>query len=150
MNEEIETQVLNNIDELLGFIKTGAQQAGDFVAEQTPLLVQEILKFNLYENLIYLFFIYSIFTLLFYLTFIREYKWEYVENKKTKNRKNKIWGEVFEDGSDNAFGVGMGLTFPIVISTIVLLCNIPIIIESVKIVIAPRLYLIEYISELIK
>lgn len=43
MNKKIE----NNLDQIIAYLHEGIKTAGDFAMEQTPLLIQEILTYNL-------------------------------------------------------------------------------------------------------
>jgi len=149
MNEELQTKIGENIESILTYLESGVKSGIDFGAEQVPILIQEILRFNLAENLIYLAIIWGILAITFCLTFLKKYNFEYKDGGEKKFRKNKLWVEVFKDGSESALFMGVIFSTPFAISLIVTLLSINLIIESVKIVVAPRLYLIEYLSNLI-
>ena len=124
MNEKIE----NNIEEILNYIHNGIKNAGDFVVEQTPLLIQEILTYNLifHGSLVGVGVFIIFVAICFSLYFIRKIDW--------KDDNHVIPFVIF-----NAFVwfVSLCLVFK----------NIFVV---VKIYFAPRIYLLEYVSDLIK
>lgn len=121
MNEEIKTEALASINQLISYIQTGAKQAGDFVVEQTPLLVQEILTYNgIISGGLSL-----LGVVLFIVGVIVVFKSKWDEPRLTN----------------------IPFVILAVISQVVFWENIG---TFLKITFAPRLYLIEYVSELIK
>jgi 3-deoxy-D-arabino-heptulosonate 7-phosphate (DAHP) synthase len=51
--EQINHTIQENLDILLNYIQSGVETAGGFIAEQTPLLIQEILSFKFIEHLLF-------------------------------------------------------------------------------------------------
>ena len=122
MNEKIE----NNIEQILNYLQEGVQTAGSFVAEQTPLLIQEILSYHLLYHGTWL----SIGVLLLlsvifcFVYFARKIDWS--------------------DGIESIYLLGV---IGFVASIGIILGNV---FTFIKIIVAPRLYLLEYVSDLIK
>lgn len=124
MNEKIE----NNLDQIIAYLHEGVKTAGDFVVEQTPLLVQEILTYNLiyHGSLMGLGIFIAVMMISLTLRFWPKIDWDDGDHVMS-----------FLIGSIAGWGLSLGLIF----------CNIFVVI---KIIFAPRLYLLEYISGLIK
>ena len=124
MNEKIE----NNIEQILNYIHNGIKNAGDFVVEQTPLLVQEILTYNLifHGSLVGI----GIFIAVMLIS-LTLYFWPKIN-----------WKDV-----DQVMILMFGNLFGWATSIVLILINV---FTVIKIIFAPRLYLIEYVSDLIK
>ena len=114
--------------ELYAAGKTGVAQAVDFALQQTPLVVQEFLSWKMSEAIINLiFFGVATVIMLFCLVFLLK--------KAKKNIENDAIVPIF-------FG-----TFFTVIALIFLLRNIKNDIQTIaKIKLAPRVYIIEYVT----
>lgn len=153
MSEELKNRALERIDEVIAFLDAGIKKSGEFVAEQTPLLVQEILKFGLFENLFAFFFpLFSFLILLYFVNFAKFYNYkEYDEAEHDYATKKRSWTYIAFKYDDCFCPAVWGLsnipTFLMGISTLAGVCNL---ITAVKIIIAPRLYLIEFVGDLIK
>ena len=124
MNEKIE----NNIEQILNYLQEGVETAGSFVVEQTPLLIQEILTYNLIFHGILVGFGILIAVTLISITL-------YVLPKLDRNNVDQVM--TFIIGNLLGWGASIALIF----------CNV---FAAIKIYFAPRLYLLEYVSDLIK
>lgn len=113
--------------EALDIIKTtkeGVLKGIEVVQDEIPDIIQQLLLFKLFEHLFYIVFI-------LILTFI------YLKVSKIAFKHNKDWGEMCY-----VFG-GLLVMFPIIVVPILSIITI------LKITIAPKIYLIEYLSSLI-
>ena len=126
MGEALEKALL----EMLESVTKTTGQAIDFLSGEIPKLVLEILKFHAWEASIYL----SFQLLIFFFGI-------YIAVKIHKNIGKQYWSDEFP--------FILLQCIPAVMS-LILLPAIDNIIRLVKIIVAPRLYLIEYISELTK
>lgn len=106
-----------------------AETAGDFVVQEAPIVVEQLLAWNFAFSLIWfiggatMFMITVIYTALF-------------------------WRKKWHQGDDELMG-GLGIALPVVstaIATFLVCCNL----TWLKIAIAPKLYLLEYAADLIK
>lgn len=154
MSEELKNRALERIEDIITFLEVGIKKSGEFAVEQTPLLVQEILRFGLFENLFAFFFPLVCFLLLLYfVNFAKFYSYEeYIESESAFVTKKRSWAYIaFKDDDDTKFlplwAVSNVLTLFAALFT---LSGIGNLITAVKIIIAPRLYLIEFVGDLIK
>lgn len=111
--------------ELLTYLQSGAT----FVVEQTPLVLQEILTYYFAYHLIWM--LVCLFPLVAWIYAIRRYIKGYA---KFSYDEKENWG----------FCVAFGG----VVATVVQIGTLANLFEAVKIALAPRLYLIEYVSQL--
>jgi hypothetical protein len=126
----METNVEEKLDKILNFVEQTATKAGDFVVEQTPLFVQELLAWNFTIDLIW--FVIGVVSLLIIPLVL------FLAVKATKTDPVN---------SENYFGVAA------VISAVCLSVGIPLAttnLDWIKIKIAPRVWLVEYTKDFIK
>ncbi len=127
MNEELQAQLTG----ILGYIEESVKSAGGFAIEQAPEIVQQLLAWELAENIIL-----STITVVVFIVSV-------VFIKKMFPLKKDRWGDV-------DFGAGLmlaGLIFTSVISFILSICGI---LAALQIIIAPKIYLIEYAARLMR
>lgn len=142
MKEELQNTLLESID----LVKEWAQKGGEFVAEQTPLVIQELLLYNFWWHLIW-WTIGVIGLLALCYTFKCGLKWV----KKTHEEAvefNKNIKYSYDKKSEDVTGefmfviiahlTGLSIVLPMII------CNF----TWLKIWLAPRLYILEYVGEL--
>lgn len=133
---------------LVGFVeqaKESGRHVVDFVMEQSPLLVKEILWYNGAISGLYLFF--GILVFLFFLMFeIKLYKSAVKSREKYDHGKfYHTWGE--NEGFVYAMTGTLSGVLLLAISSGLFFSNIG---TFIKVVVAPRLYLLEYFSSLVK
>lgn len=118
--------LLAHADELLEFLSAGLKGGADFVVAQSPLLLQEILAWEFYSSLIW---IVSMLILgpIVYKTF--------------------AWRCFSEDWICETEGVSIILGVCSFAWVIPLLVNI---VSLVKVTVAPRLFLVEYLANMLK
>lgn len=114
-------------EQLLGQLIEKATQAGDFVVEQTPLLIQELLTYNLYLSLVQ--FIGAL-ILMYVLYRVHKFAYLYFEDK---------------DIGDHPEVMLVMLSW-FLFAPICVWINL----TWLKILVAPRLYLLEYAASLVK
>lgn len=117
------------LTEWLGMLKEGALLAGDFAKEQTPLLLQEILKYNFWLNIATIAggLIWLIATFFFC-------KWATKKMQDAYTEEGYVVGIIIS---------ALGSIFSIV----AIVCST---VEALQIYLAPRLYLLEYFGNLLK
>lgn len=128
MNEK----VAEHLGELLVFIKVGILEGAAFVANEAPILIQEIIKFSTIRCGVFV---------VWGIAVIFISVWVFKKLKKTSNERK--WLKNDEPGI-------MLFLFPIAgfIYGVVLLFLYSVVL--LKIIFAPRLFLLEYIQQLIK
>lgn len=131
MQAELVEKLKQSSEKLLEFIEKSSEATLDFTKEQVPLVVQEVLNWGFYSNLAY-----TIISLLFFITFavitLKSYK--------------TLFSEKWNDAAPGFMliipliaGLGASIT-PFILHG--MLC--------IKICVAPRLYLLESLREIIK
>lgn len=130
----------DNLGEILEFVKNSIKTTADFAKEQVPIFIEEILNFHLIYN--------SIWALVFLGiagAFLYGFRKRGKENKR--NRGHIMAGQNLEDEDKDALSGSMCLLF---IGFAGFSClSIYWWINIIKITVAPRLYLLEYASEII-
>jgi hypothetical protein len=135
MNEELQEQISTIVGKALEL----AEQTGDFVVEQAPLLIQEFLLWNLVEAAFW-FTIQLIFIIVLPFMAVR------ISGDVNANDMNdtKILGRYYDLDEVNVLLPVCSM----IISTIILFtCVIPNALVMVKIWIAPKIFLIEYFTK---
>lgn len=128
--ETIAPQVEQTVNSLLQYLQSGMH----FANEQAPLLVNEIIKWGIFENL--LFFVIFLIPLFVCIFMTCHYF-----------RKIKNSGNYSHFGKENfVFGLVAGWTLSSLSIVVSLLCFV----DAFRAILAPRLYLIEYLSHLAK
>ena len=117
-----------------------AEKSGHFIIEQAPDLIQQLI---IWKSVSYIFNILVGLSLLYAC-----YQWyKMVKNKIEKNNNNNnkgiLWDEDFEDYP----GLIIGGLFIVIISISILFISIH---NLIQIIIAPKIWLIEYTMNLIK
>lgn len=120
-------KLIENLDQILAWVETGMKQGGDFVAREAPILVQEILT---YYSIYHLFFVIICVATVGGLSMITRHL-----NKSTPD-----WDEN---------GILLIQFFSIVASIGFLIGTIINLFTYLKIIYAPRLYLLETIGRII-
>ncbi len=132
------TLLKTNSIELIDWAKQTAQKTGDFAAEQTPLFIQEYVSWIFWSNLVtVLIFVVILLTLgILSVVFII----------KENNKATKAW-----DGSfDMAVAIISTIAFTICLAGPFPAFGFPALKESIKAKVAPRVIIVEKISELVK
>ena len=131
MNEEIEKSpdLTNRISGILDWVEQTAKTTEGFVIEQTPLYIQELLAWNFWESIIY-------FGIgVFFLT---------ICGFLIKHATKVDWSYGGNDGEQALTSIGSGLFFAI--GSGFAFANL----DWLKILIAPKVWLVEYAAELVK
>lgn len=136
MNKEetvakVGTETLNIVNDMLRSLMVEAGKLKDFAVDQLPDVVQQFLQWRFYEHLIY--FIVALLILVVWIV-VDVYAFEFI--KKTKDPENLLIGYVV-----------IGSVIRGII--IVLIANI-INLKWLQILIAPKVYLLEYAASLVK
>lgn len=115
--------------EIYGASKTGIVKAVDFAQEQAPLVVQEFLQWKFAQSVIYV---------IIALISIGVLAWIFAQSRK--------WASENNDGSEVFawFGMFISLVVSVVVVFSVLVPNVE---QMVKVKVAPRVYLIEWVSD---
>lgn len=134
MKEEIQSKIMEQIGDVAEMTKEGIMKAVEVMQEQCPLLVDELLRWEFAISLI----IMSSFVavgLLIALVAARLWKW-------ARERESIVR---CADGDSYIFPIIFSIISPIAICV-----GVTTNLTWLKIWIAPRLFLLEYISELVK
>lgn len=118
-------QLLKHADELLAFVLQGLEQGKDFVAEQMPLLIQEVIKWGIAEHTIY---VVTYLMIVIFTGLVLRVAW------RNKN----------EDWTPPLFVFGGMFHFAAWIAVIINAVTIT------KAIVAPRLYLLDQLRTLLK
>lgn len=151
LESEFKSQLLNKTSEVFTWVQAGVEKGADFVAAQTPLLIQEILRYNLINNIVYLvvgIVFWLVLVTLFFKTFISYGN----TDDKSKAVKYSIFSGCFSKWLDPSDGLSILLgSFIIVVLSVLFNFMILNQVEPIiKITCAPRLYLLEYAKDLTK
>ncbi len=123
MDEEIKNKMMDLLTWAEGAAKTGS----DFIVEQTPLYIQELLVYNFWTSLIWF-----IISFLFLIGSI------YATYKSVK------W--MCESDNSEGFPLLLFLLMPLVLSV----CGMADNTDWIKIKLTPRVYIVDYLREQIK
>ncbi len=129
MNPEnaMQPELQNKLTSILNWVEETAKQAGDFVVEQTPLYIQELLAWNFWYSLIW--FILGVVYLgvgLFSIVKLIKNGKEILDSLEFS--PNVLWV------LPSVFGIGCGM------------CTIFGNLEWLQITVAPRVWLVEYVA----
>lgn len=123
MKEELNNKLIESIDLITQWVEAG----GQFVAEQTPLIVNEILLYRFWESLIF-FILWTVASAILMSLSLVFY------NKSKDDDDEFLIASVF-------FAVTACVVFAM---------SLDLNLDWLKIKVAPRLYIIEYLAELTK
>lgn len=126
-DEKVKEELLKSANEVVQFVQAGLQQGADFASEQAPLVVQEILRYGLVTNWLYLLFWVSVIVCTL--------------------RNVKTWIRHVENSCDFELEyvyISAGIVLSL-IGAISITCLLP---QALLVTFAPRLYLLEYIKAL--
>lgn len=125
MDEKLKEKLNESLTHIIDWVERNGNEAENFLREQTPLVIQELINWNFYFSLI----LGTIFLLLgVILLFLLKpvYKW------LSKTQDGELIG------------------LHVVVSVAMFFLSIIYFIQSLKITIAPRLFILEYIKSLIE
>ncbi len=138
--EEKVTDNLQKTDEVLSKIVDKAlnvaEKTGDFVIEQAPLLLQEFYAWHIWSNVFFI--IFGIF--LIYAGYKLPFLWMDKENKSYSYKYFSLYGDDETIVAWTFFVVGL------IVGSIIILIHLY---DLIFILTAPKLYLIEYFSDLV-
>lgn len=120
-----------NAEQVLAQILNKALEVGDFMTEQAPLVVQELLA---YESVAHC--VFAILCACFLFAFLLAIKWCFKEIKSDKHY--------------NESGYVMLMLLSIAASVLLFFSVVNNALDVFKIIVAPRIYLLEYAAELVK
>ena len=129
MNEKLIEKLSESTEQLIDFIEKTGETTVDFAKEQVPLVIQEVLNWGFYSNIIY-----GSINLIVALVCVYFVVW--------------IWKKEYKGEDTHPFI--MFVFVPVFISIPTFLHGIYFMITALKISVAPRLYLIEQLHTLIK
>lgn len=138
MNEEQKTEITKI---LIGIAEKGEQVTTDIYSllqQQSPQLVEEILKWSLISNLIWGFGVLILFC------FVFRFSWVYIKKRLEVNRAELNFDQDMDEDDRVLGSVALVLVNCIIFS--IALSNF---FNVLKIYIAPRLFIVEYIKVLI-
>ena len=138
-NDEIKTKLVESIDAVMAFIGKGASYA----QEQAPLIAREILQFNFWSDLA-TFVLILLITLTYWITFVK------VDRRVTWSDDFKRSDGTTSLGDEHEIYRGVGGIVGGLWSVIACFMAYGYVIEMLKIWLAPRLYLIDYLKGIIK
>lgn len=140
VSEQILVDTIQKASAIGGEIYDGAKKVTassiDFAEKQIPEVIQQVLVYNLIESIIS-----SVVGLLMAVGFIKAFLW--LRNSYLEKKKESEWAD---DTGYIMFGIFGG----IFLGGGGLLCFLANILITLKIIFAPKLYLIEYAAKLIK
>jgi hypothetical protein len=148
--ETIQQSLAQKSTEILDWLETSIKQTSNFVAEQTPQFIQELLQWNFYSSLAGFlcgFVMLGIVGYYLYLLLHIDYfawKTEELEDYKKGNRL------VADNIKDSAIAKRIVTIVLMVIFSTLGLCNVLGNTDWFKISVAPRVYLLEYAIKNIK
>lgn len=156
MTEDLASKWSAHAESLLQWSANVAEKAGNFAAEQTPLLVQEYLQWLFWQSAIKA----TVFGILWLvMIIIVALIWKYINRleKEALEEYNKSYTEWKEGGSpspfdkDNyLFARGMSTIIIGMLSVIPLFNSIDCGMDAAKVKIAPRVIIVEKIADLTK
>lgn len=126
MNEQMQQEILK----YLQTFQSGVEKAGTFTAEQAPLVIQEFIRWEIFGNL-FIGIILSLFGYYFVKLYVRLYK---QNEKKSYDERNDDIG---------LMGVFGGIFILTIFTGVICVFS-----HTLKAIVAPRIVIIEKISEL--
>lgn len=130
MNEEkinsLKERLLESSEKMIQFV----EDSSEFVVEQTPLLIQEILQFYLAANI------------LWGICFL-------AATSLTAYLMKRFWRTIKKHAEDDLFAWAVGTFILGIAFTMAATTTVNYIINILKITLAPRLYLLEYMKDLL-
>ncbi len=132
--ETLKVQSAQVTTEFLGWLKTAAADAGSFVAEQTPLFVKEFLTWHFYNACLS-----ALMTLIPVFIFL----WIFVAMRK--------WAKNFDNNKHSELNSTDAKILSFIPIVLIIPCLVwwtaPYVREAIKIKVAPRVYLVDWLSE---
>lgn len=132
MKEQLQEQILKQVGDVAEMTKEGIMKAVEVMQEQCPLLVEELLVWKMAMSLIF-FVAFSLLTALAFFGITKTWK--------EASKEGGFW-----DMNGDNFGTSLAVTVLLSLPWIGVFANL----TWLKIWIAPRLFLLEYVSDLIK
>lgn len=129
------SELAQKSEQLLIQLIDKSTQAGDFIAEQAPLVIQELLTYNFVSSLVLFIVLLVISALSWYGTY-RFFKWGLKEHSMGKSN---IYIKDLE------IAAMIALATPVIATLFLIDCT-----SWLKIWLAPRVYLLEYAANLVK
>lgn len=137
MNISAEEKFKDNISEILEFVKESAQSAAGFAKEQVPIFIEEILTYYAFFHGMSVLLLIGLSWLIFYLG----------NRVRVANKDEDSEYGLLSYSSEPTMGFW---SIPMYIVSLAMIVSAFFhIIDFVKVMVAPRLYLLEYASEII-
>ena len=137
----MDDKVSDQLTEIQAFIQQGLETGVDFASAQVPLLIQEILNWGIaYAITWWVLMLIPIGLVLYVRTHLKDCQ---------KNYKLKVKDGGRASDSEECANVFRGYILPIAAATILFISTAVNGLEIIKILVAPRLYLLEQVSNLI-
>lgn len=127
MNEELENKLNESLIDIIDWLKKNGAAVENFIKEQTPLLVEEILDWNFFYHLVWM--CIGLFIILISVVILMFMK--------------KYWEEISKDDCEGI------VIFPMFFTILGLLVVFSNLFYIIKIRIAPRLFILEELKSLI-
>lgn len=127
MNEEL----TNKANEVLLKMLEGLEKAGDFIVEETPEVVQQLLTWHMVESIVG-----CLFSITIAILFCVAY--------------SKLWKHTGDDDLHYADSIAVRIFSALICGGVcisIVVCNFNLV--WLKILVAPKLYLLEYASQLV-
>lgn len=139
---EVSTEVQTQLDDMMTTLLLWVEKTGDFVVEQAPLYVQDVLMWAIVDGLMgaaACLLIPAFFSVVIVTSFIHV--------RKTLPETDRCY---FDQRDASGFVVGFSVAGSILTGLIFSLGGLPSLWQAFQAYFAPRVYLVEYLRELIK
>ncbi len=133
-----QAEIGDRVNRLLNWVEETARQTTDFASDQVPLYVQELLAWNFAISLVW----FGVHVVLLSAVAYFFKKYTFVKERWTEKDRYSEWPW---DVRGTTTFVG---TLVCLATTLVVFCNLNL--DWLKIKLAPRVWLVEYISDLVK
>jgi len=141
MNEELQAKLDAVLTNLLGF----AEKTGDFVVEQAPLVVRDILRWGIAESIVFMLVgVAAFFALLMLSKFLKRQSKAYIEEavRLETTQHNSYAGETQRSNSEVCTALSVVSVILGVIAATAFI--IPNALQATKAAVAPRVYLLDW------
>lgn len=143
MNAELNTELKNKSLQVLQWVEETAKQTGNFVAEQTPLLIREILTYNFWWS--FAWFALGCILFLYFCNCAYQIFFGKISKEKWEVAKSSYSSSPTREGLQGVAYIVSGI-ISLVVSLILMANNL----VWIKVWLAPRVFLIEYVKDIIK
>jgi hypothetical protein len=133
MDEETKRRLLASLSNLIDWMEKAGQKGGDFVAEQAPLVAQEIVRWKLWSSVFI-----AVFMIVLLIAALVTVKWAFKGFGTIEDKETRVTMQVLSVLAGLALTIAVAIVVPVNAY------------EAIKAAVAPRLVILETLHGLVK